>query len=99
MFQTHDQWVARMKLQTLYLNSNYISWDKLGWSNLGLQPFAKRLAVPDLGDFENKQNKINPIVGFSFFPRLSTCTISCLVNETFLNPLMNLQCVNQPVKS
>ena len=30
-----------------------------------LQLFAKRLAVPDLGDFENKQNKINPIVGFS----------------------------------
>ena len=64
-----------------------------------LQPFAKRLAVPDLGDFENKQNKTNPIVGFSFFPRLSTCTISCLVNETFLYPPMNLQCVNQPVKS
>ena len=30
-----------------------------------LQPFAKRLAVPDLGDFENKQNKTNPIIGFS----------------------------------
>jgi len=30
-----------------------------------LQPFAKRLAVPDLGDFENKQSKIDPNLGFS----------------------------------
>ena len=32
------------------------------WS---LQLFSKRLAVPNLGNFENKQNKTNPIIGFS----------------------------------
>jgi hypothetical protein len=32
-----------------------------------LQPFAKRLAVTELGDFENKQSKIDPSVGFSAF--------------------------------
>jgi len=32
-----------------------------------LQPFAKRLAVPDLGDFENKQTEIDPILGFALF--------------------------------
>ena len=30
-----------------------------------LQPFEKRLAVPDLGDFENKQSKIDPNLGFA----------------------------------
>ena len=30
-----------------------------------LQPFAKMLAVPDLGDFENKQSKIDPNLGFA----------------------------------
>ena len=29
-----------------------------------LQPFAKRLAVADLGDFENKQRKTDPKLGF-----------------------------------
>jgi hypothetical protein len=34
---------------------------------LALQPFAKMLAVTDLGDFENKQSKIDPSVGISVF--------------------------------
>jgi hypothetical protein len=31
---------------------------------LVLQPFAKMLAVPDLGGFKNKQHKMDPNVGF-----------------------------------
>jgi hypothetical protein len=43
-----------------------------------LQPFAKRLAVPDLGDFENKQNKINPIIGFTLSQPPSTTFCSTM---------------------
>ena len=34
-------------------------------ADVELQPFSKRLAVPDPGDFENKQNKIDLNLGFA----------------------------------
>jgi hypothetical protein len=43
------------------------------YKNGCLQPFAKRLAVTDLGDYENEQHKIDPNIGFTFSQLSCNC--------------------------
>jgi hypothetical protein len=64
-------------VQWIPMDSNGVRWSlmestvpRIHINYAILQPFAKRLAVPGLRDFENKQNKIDPNVGFGLFPRL-----------------------------